>query len=320
MVEAANPNTILSKRKSLRVLFPYAAWMEQQGKRDMLDALLRATRVMRGLEQIQTGAFALTLPIEASARAVILMSPHASWWLMENQQDQVSRWAAAASMVPYTEEVGQCVVDTLLHIASIDSLQSRIPTSTWAWLGKRPSLPPGCLGRSRGIHESVIRQVRALGDIEILKSYLLVVWSEWEFIGSRRALSGMVDLIREDLGGIELGHHREDLVERLDYVLGQLDQGLGHLKRYGPNVSKDMIRWAGVDYRELKRMLMVVDGEAMNVLTRMPPTSILFRLLKHASRVSLDIHVRSASPIPMNLYLKILWLLPPTNHCVCTST
>jgi len=305
MVEAANPIAIWSKRKVLRVLFPYAAWREQQGEHEMLDALLRATRVMKGLEQIQTGPFALTLPIEASARTVILVSPHASWWLVNDQQNQVSRWAAAASAVSYTEEVGQCVVDTLLHIASIDSLPPHIPIDIWAWLRKQPPLSPGCLGRSRGTHESIVRQVRALGDIEILKSYLIVVWSEWNFIGSRRGLFEMWDLIREDFGGIEMGHHREDLVKRLDHVLGQLDQGLGYLKHHGPNVNKDMIHWAGADYRELKRMLLEVDEEATNILTRMPPMSILFRLLTAAHayyRIPLDLHVRSAFRIPVNLH------------------
>jgi hypothetical protein len=98
----------------------------------------------------------------------------------------VAGWAVAASAVPYTEEAGQSVVDILLHIASVDSLRPHIPTGIWTWLNKRPSLPPKCVGRSRGSSGDVVRQVRALRDTEILKSYLLLVLSEWDCIDDQQ--------------------------------------------------------------------------------------------------------------------------------------
>ena len=99
---------------------------------------------------------------------ITLASPHVSWHDEPYDRNMVARWAKAASAVPYTEEVGQNVVDVLLHIASVDSLRPHIPVDIWRWLKNQPSLPPECSGRSRGSSGDVVRQVRALGDIEIL--------------------------------------------------------------------------------------------------------------------------------------------------------
>ena len=283
-VEAADPNRIWSKRKAIGVLFPYAVWREQRGMFEMLDALLHATRALKGFEQVRAGPFALTLPSEASARAVVLVSPHVSSWFVDGHENQVSRWAAA-SAVAGTEEFEVCrsVVDTLLHIASIDPLRSYIPIGTWAWLGRQPSLPPEFPGQSNGTDESVLRQVRALGDIKILKSYLLAVWSEWDFIGSGFDLFEIQISIQEDFGGIEMRHHREDLVKRLDHiVLGQLDQRLGHPQRHKPNISEDIIRLAREEYKAIKRTLLDVDGKEVNAPIRMPPMLTGLRLLTHA--------------------------------------
>ena len=60
-------------------------------------------------------------------------------------------------------------------------------------------------------------------DIEVLKSYLFAVWSEWDWL-SNYCFDEMCILIRDDFGGIEMGHHRTDLIQRLDDVLGQLDR------------------------------------------------------------------------------------------------
>jgi hypothetical protein len=64
----------------------------------------------------------------------------------------------------------------------------------------QPSLPPECSGRSRGSSADVVRQIRGLGDIEILKSYLLLVWSEWDHVGDEQSggLAEMQISIRED--------------------------------------------------------------------------------------------------------------------------
>jgi hypothetical protein len=113
-------------------------------------------------------------------QAFILMSPHLPWvWKMGGHEDWVQQWAAAASAVPYTDEIGQSVVDTLLHIASNTSLQPHIPIDMWSWLRKSPSLPPICAGRYWGSFSHVIKIVQGLGDIETLTAYLHLIWSEW---------------------------------------------------------------------------------------------------------------------------------------------
>jgi len=88
---------------------------------------------------------------------ITLASPHLSWHDELYDGNMVVRWATAASAVPYTEEVGQSVVDTLLYIASIDSLRPHIPVGIWTWLKKQPSLPPECEGRQKGTSGDVVR-------------------------------------------------------------------------------------------------------------------------------------------------------------------
>jgi len=190
----------------------------------------------------------------------ILASPHVSWHDKPYDGSMVAKWAAAALAVPYTEEVGQNVVDTLLHIASVDSLRPHIPIDVWTWLKKQPSLSPECSGRSRGSSGDVVRRVRAFGDAEILKSYLLLVWSEWDHIddGQSGGLAEMETSIREDFGGIAMGPHRQDLIERLDRVLGQLDVGLDHPQQDKPSFDAHHISLAKTQYSELRRVLMEI--------------------------------------------------------------
>ena len=175
----------------------------------------------------------------------------------------VARWAAAASAAPYTEEIGQSVVDTLLHIASVDFLRPHIPVDIWTLLKKQPPLPPECLGRSRGSSRDVVLQIRALGDIEILKSYLLLILSEWDHIDDQ-LLGGLTEMkvsIREDFGGIKMQRHRRDLIKRLDHVLGQLDRGLDHLQQHKPSLDTHHISRAKKQYRELKGVLVEIETD-----------------------------------------------------------
>ena len=67
-----------------------------------------------------------------------------------------------------------------------------------------------------------MRVVRALGDIETLKSYLLLEREE-TLLTSWAALDKMHASLREDFGGTGTGRHRQDLLRRLDYILGRLD-------------------------------------------------------------------------------------------------
>ena len=177
----------------------------------------------------------------------------------------VRRWAAAALVVVDTEEVSQYVVDTLLQIASICSLRPHIPIGIWVWLKKRPSLPPVCLGRRCGTTPDTIRYVRGLGDVEILKSYLLLVWSQWDdlCIGG---LDEMETAIREEFGGIWVRGHRKDPYGRLEYVLERLGLGLEYLGQHNPQVKQYRIEAARGQYGRLKQVLRDVDMEAVKRL------------------------------------------------------
>lgn len=99
-------------------------------------------------------------------------------------QQFIQLWAAAASIVPYKHEVGQSVVDELLHIASRGPLRPQIPAGVWLWLHRQPSFRLVCWGHLRGSQRGVIQTVRAPGDSKIIKSYMLPVWTEWDYPGS----------------------------------------------------------------------------------------------------------------------------------------
>lgn len=281
MVKAANPIPIRSKHKAISVLFPYLIRLERLGEHEILGAFLYAARVSKGVMWIRTGPFVSSLFNEASPETIVLVSPHVNWRGVGDHENAISRWVEAAMVVPYTGEVGQSVVEALLHIASFDSLRPLIPTSIWAWLKKQPTLPPECLGRPMGTKGAVVRHVRELGDTEILKSYLLVIWSEWDHISDQSGgLAEMQTTIQEDFGGIGMWRHREDLIKRLDHILKQLDWGLGHLGHHKPSLHEDDIQRAKEQYSELKRVLLDVDEEETNMLlTRMLPTATLILLV-----------------------------------------
>ena len=130
----------------------------------------------------------------------------------------------AASVLPYTDDVGRSVSNALLQIASWDSLRPHIPILAWNWLKKRPILRPRCLGLIFGTQDAVIQAIVELGDVGLVTSYLFVIWSEWNHAYSSRFLA-TTQSIKEELCGIgALGCHA-DLIRRLDYVVSQLDLG-----------------------------------------------------------------------------------------------
>jgi len=221
--------------------------------------------------------------------------------------------------VPYTEEVCQSVVDTLLQIASVRHLEPYIPVEIWAWLKERPYLPPICTGRWKGTMGRVVRRVRKLGDVEILESYFLLVWSEWDFI-CRNGFTEIRTSIREDFGGIGMGCRREVLIKRLDHVLGELDRGLEHLKEQNPDLDEDHIPEAREQYEELREVLLEVDKEASEILTRTTFRLIsLFNLLTPVDVHRIPLNVHLCTPSPMSIVCPQLSLLvPPTPHFVCT--
>jgi hypothetical protein len=264
-----------SKHKAITTLLPYAIRMEQGGQKEMVDAISHVSRALELVfkwHRIQTH---ITAVFDESSppsldRAIALISPYIPWYYWKDTKISISRWAAAAAAVPYSEEVCQNVVDTLLWTSDSHFLLSHIPVNTWAWLKKRPLLPPVCKGRSDGSLGPIVHHVRGLGDIETLKSYLLLVWSEWDRLRTD-GLTEMQISIREDFGGIGMWCHREDLINHLDYVQGQLDQGLEYFERHTPRVDEDDSQGRKGQYKYLKDVLVEVEKASMETLTRTPP-------------------------------------------------
>jgi hypothetical protein len=210
----------------------------------------------------QVGQYISGLFHKASPRALVLVLPHIPWGQVTNRDDLIQRWAAAAFAIPYTEEVAQSVVVTLFQIASEEELLPYIPINIWSWLTKQPPLPPVCLGRHVGTRAHVVKAVRALNDIEVLKSYFLLIWSEWNVwgYGYRSGFSDMRISIQEDFGGIGMRHHRADLVRHLNHVLRQLDRGLEYLKQHNPEFNEVHLEGMKDQYQNLRGMLLGAIG------------------------------------------------------------
>jgi len=191
-------------------------------------------------------------------------------------------WVAAASALPYTNDVGQSVVDTLLRMAYRSDLQPYIPVLAWDWLKKRPVFNSRCLGLVQGTTENVVQIVRKLGDVGLFTSYLCIVWSEWTHIGYF-GFQEMCHLIREELGGTGVAGYRSDLIQRLDDILPQLKPGSSRKQQY----------------EELRAVLLEVDEEAVKTLTGMSHrVVILFFLLTHV-RACAECHSTFMCALPL---------------------
>ena len=125
-----------------------------------------------------------------------------------------------------------------------------------------------------GTTSAAVRYIRRLGDVEILKSYFLLVWSEWDLL--HHGSTAMKVAIGEEFSGIAMQHHREDLIARLDHVLSRLDQGLEYFKEYKPRISEGHIRHQKKQYRELREALVEVEREAMGALSVRTPLKPVF--------------------------------------------
>ena len=192
------------------------------------------------------------------------------------------------------------MVVALLRIVTVGSLRPHIPIGIWAWLNKQPAFPLDGSLLSIGVGVGVLRQVRALRDVEILKSYFLIVWTEMpRFSG----LDEMCTSIREDFSGIGMRHHREELIRRLDHILEQSDEerrrfagfepssifmfldprlnpdGEQSLMEYWRQLRRGWLEAARektvmARYRKLKKVLLEVDRGATETLTCMSPRLI----------------------------------------------
>jgi len=210
-------------------------------------------------------------------------------------------WITTAAALPYTDDVCRTVVDTLLQMAGFDVLLLHIPTVAWDWLKKRPLLRPGCWGLVAGTRKDVVLKVLRFGDVELITSYLFVVWSEWSHLHRwSGGCPGMFRMIRE-LNGVGVAGHRADLIRRLEYVLSQLD----------PTSSEKQ------NYEEFRKALAEVDEEMTQILTSMSRTVVvLFSLLTYTqdatlpSRVHFLFHAHSVYGPPG-------YFLPPTGSFIC---
>jgi hypothetical protein len=70
--------------------------------------------------------------------------------------------------------------------------------------------------------QNVVRSIRELQDVNILKSYLNLLWSErWPL--RHDGFSEMHASMCEDFAGIGMSYHRVDLIRMLDHFIGQLE-------------------------------------------------------------------------------------------------
>ena len=278
MVTAGDRDLIFSKRKAISTLFPYAICLKRDGEHGMADAICRVAETSNSWRTIwhRVGRYIGNLfdePRSPSLNWVVaLASPQVPWDGKLHNKDTIARWAAAVSAIPYTEEVGQCVVDALLRIAHIDSLRSGIPTDAWIWLKKLQCFSPPSEGYPEGSERDVVRHVRGLGDIEILKSYFFLIWSQLGALDDS-CFKEMQASIREDFSGIRSWGQRRDLIEQLNQQLEDIGEfwfAPGY--RSGAGSAQ---REAG-QYRELKKALSEVDTEAMSLLTGVSPRPSIF--------------------------------------------
>jgi len=280
--------TIRRKRKAITAFFPYAVRHERHRQHPMIsDVFLHAAKSSRtgGFLWYCIKPFMNTLFSDASdislKRTAILAFSYTSWNTRDSH-DLVRAWVETASAIPKEEEVAPSVVDALLQMAFFELLPPGNHGDVWSWLTLRPSLPPICRGRYMGSHRGVMQQVRGLKDIEILKSYLLVVWSEWD---SLYGSSTMCKCIREEFSGVEANSHRAELVQRLDEVIGELDKGLAYLQRDVPDLGERGLQRRKEQYEELRKILKEIP-EAPEIPTCMSSRSIdlfdLLTLVEHA--------------------------------------
>jgi hypothetical protein len=242
----------------------------------------------------------------ASPRAIILATPYLGLGQRRHSDTKyvASKWVAAIPVAPRTEEFAGSVVDSLLQVAANPQLRPSIPADFWLWLNERPPLPPICEGRWLGGGRDVVRTVRVLKDINILTSYLIAVWSEWEQFYPD-GFSEMQVSIREDFNGIGMGCHRAELIQRLDCVLGELDRRAGRFysdleddRLWRHRVGDDLLNMKD-QYGQLKRMLQEAEE-------RTPHSFIFPSLLTliDPHRIPLHLRVCLASPVSITSHLE----------------
>ncbi|KAF9646406.1 hypothetical protein BDM02DRAFT_3036617 [Thelephora ganbajun] len=109
-------------------------------------------------------------------------------------------------------------------MARSNELLPHVPVIAWDLLKNRPVFHDSCWGLKWRARYRAAEMVQEFRDIGLIASYLFVVWSEWADLDETNC-STMMALIREEPCGIEVVGYRADPIQRLDYVLSQLDPG-----------------------------------------------------------------------------------------------
>ena len=260
MVESADSRHVFSKRKAISTLLPHAIFLEQDGQQGMIDTIFRAARASQSTEfmwhrvvRYISRLFEKRSPSSLD-RVIILAAPYLPWRSVLNSTTAVSRWVTAVLAIQYTDEIGESVVDALFDIVRVEFLRPHIPIDVWRLLKRRPPLPPA-YREAMLSHPGTIQCIQRFGDVEILKSYFLVVWLDRVF-PDLDMFNEMLNSIREDFGGVGMGGHRRDLIERLDSVLGQLNQQLEFPQQYTSQLNQSSLRKAHKRYAQLRDMLL----------------------------------------------------------------
>ena len=289
LADAHGQDNLFRKRKAISALFPYVIWQERDQESQILDLFLRFVKITKSVQfwwrHIEPSVKTLVDGTShvPSNRALTLLSPYMPWGERDFGEDRARIWAAAASTVPKEEGIAPSVIDTLLQIASLGLQPPDLHSNTRSWLTLRPSLPPVCKGRKVGSRSHVVQMVRNLKDIEILKSYLLLIWSEWD-CPYEDGYESMLSSIREDFSGIGMNSHRADLLQRLDHILEQLDDGLKHLQQHRPDLTDYDLDGMKRCYSGLKQELLGVDRATSGVSTcASSRLTTLFKLLTLAA-------------------------------------
>ena len=74
--------------------------------------------------------------------------------------------------------------------------------------------------------------------------------------------------LQEDFSGIGMGHHRVDLIKRLDHILERLERGLGYLKQYNPGFEEHHLLGMKSTYQKLRETLLGADADAERMQMR----------------------------------------------------
>lgn len=177
-----------------------------------------------------------------------------------NIDSMMQHWIATASALHYTDDVGESVVDTLLRMAFRDGLRQHIPVDAWDWLKKRPDLRPDHRGLKFRTNLQVFEAVLEVGDLELIISYLSIVWSrKWSW-SYPEGFTVVLGFIRSGLRGIGGVGYQEDLIKRLDDVLSQMNSDSSTSSE-----AADDVLW----YTEFRTALREVNEEAVKTLTGM---------------------------------------------------